>query len=90
MNKYTYKVKPSNVLTEYKGEFGSFCCISTSFLLSTKPFLIIFCNKLASAGLNESASSSLLEELCWDFDSTFCAISSVVTLKILFYFLVYR
>lgn len=49
--KSTYNFSSSNVFAEYSGEFGSCRMISNSDLVSTKPLRMIFCNKLASAGL---------------------------------------
>lgn len=47
----TYNFNASNVLTEYNGDDGSFRCTSTSDFDSTRPFRMIFWNKLASAAL---------------------------------------
>lgn len=55
---YTYSFSASNDFTEYNGEFGSFRWISRSCLDSTKPFRIIFRNRLESAALHTSGASS--------------------------------
>lgn len=78
----THNRKASKLFTEYKGDEGSLRWISISFLFSTKPFRIAFCNRLASAGLNCSATLSSVGFLFVSSDSFF-EISTSATWKIL-------
>lgn len=62
---------------ENKGDDGSLLCTSISCLLSTKPFLIAFCMRLTSAGLNNcSGLSSSVDDLLGNvssFEISICA-----------------
>lgn len=50
IKKNTYKCRASKLFILYNGEFGFFRWISNGFVVSTSPFLMIFCSNDVSAG----------------------------------------